>query len=96
MRATSIGSTLSVMRITMSAGTLNILPGHTSCSGNKKQGHMTSLTFGVSFLRNTFQKWTMRRCSRVALANLDDHLLKDIGLSRYDALEETTKPFWVK
>jgi uncharacterized protein YjiS (DUF1127 family) len=28
------------------------------------------------------------------LALLDDHLLKDIGVSREDALREAAKPFW--
>ncbi|KAA3626470.1 MAG: DUF1127 domain-containing protein [Proteobacteria bacterium] len=32
-----------------------------------------------------------RQCARLAL---DDHPLKDIGLSRTDAAREGNKPFW--
>ena len=40
--------------------------------------------------------WAARNRQRSALADLinDDHLLKDIGLSRPDALREAAKPFW--
>ncbi|WP_207479468.1 DUF1127 domain-containing protein [Arenibaculum pallidiluteum] len=39
--------------------------------------------------------WLERREQRHALANLDDRLLKDIGLSRSLVERETSKPFWV-
>lgn len=35
-----------------------------------------------------------RKRQRNALAELDDRLLSDIGLSRYDADHEIAKPFW--
>jgi uncharacterized protein YjiS (DUF1127 family) len=38
--------------------------------------------------------WVERRRERRALLELDDALLKDIGLSRADALREASKPFW--
>ena len=39
------------------------------------------------------------RCSersrqRQALAELDDHFLKDIGVTRQQAIDEVAKPFW--
>ncbi|NSX55587.1 DUF1127 domain-containing protein [Parasulfitobacter algicola] len=42
----------------------------------------------------TLVKWNERRCSRIALKHLDDHLLKDIGLNRDDALHEARRVFW--
>jgi uncharacterized protein YjiS (DUF1127 family) len=41
-------------------------------------------------------RWRQRRRQRAALAELADdaHLLKDIGLSREQALSEANKPFW--
>ena len=38
--------------------------------------------------------WSERRRSRIALKHLDDHLLRDIGLSRAEADEEARRPFW--
>lgn len=35
-----------------------------------------------------------RRHDRTLLARLDDHLLRDIGLSPDDARTECAKPFW--
>lgn len=35
-----------------------------------------------------------RRRQRVALAALDDHALRDIGLTRHQAEREAAKPFW--
>ena len=34
------------------------------------------------------------RRSRQALADLDDHLLRDIGLTRDEAREEAERPVW--
>ncbi|MDX6750888.1 DUF1127 domain-containing protein [Geminicoccaceae bacterium 1502E] len=38
--------------------------------------------------------WLERYRQRRDLAGLDDHLLKDIGISRADAWQESAKPFW--
>ncbi|MEH2522049.1 uncharacterized protein YjiS (DUF1127 family) [Bradyrhizobium sp. AZCC 1610] len=45
-----------------------------------------------------FLHWCVR-CSersrqRQALAELDDHALKDIGVTRQQAIAEAAKPFW--
>ena len=50
-------------------------------------------TFGAAV--QTVRVWRERSRSRRALAELDPHLLKDIGLSSYDARVESIKPFWV-
>jgi uncharacterized protein YjiS (DUF1127 family) len=38
--------------------------------------------------------WGDRRRQRHALAELDDHLLRDIGLTRHQARTEALEPFW--
>ena len=38
--------------------------------------------------------WRARIRSRRELAQFDDHVLKDIGMSRADVFRETSKPFW--
>lgn len=40
------------------------------------------------------QSWIERRRQRHALAALDDRLLQDIGLTRFDVKKEYNKPFW--
>jgi uncharacterized protein YjiS (DUF1127 family) len=35
-----------------------------------------------------------RRRSRMVLSGLNDHLLKDIGMTRAEAEFEINKPFW--
>ncbi len=42
----------------------------------------------------TIRAWAERRRQRQALANLDQHLLDDIGISRAAAAHEIAKPFW--
>jgi uncharacterized protein YjiS (DUF1127 family) len=38
--------------------------------------------------------WIERRRQRRALAGLDDHVLRDIGITRVDVARECGKPFW--
>ena len=38
--------------------------------------------------------WWNRARERDELAALDERTLRDIGLSRYDVLQEANKPFW--
>ena len=42
----------------------------------------------------TLQLWLERYRQRRALGGLNDHMLKDLGLSRSDAGRETGKRFW--
>ena len=38
--------------------------------------------------------WARRRRQRLRLKDLDDRILKDIGVSRAEADREMRKPFW--
>jgi uncharacterized protein YjiS (DUF1127 family) len=42
----------------------------------------------------TLLRWHELARQRRALLRLDDYMLKDIGLSRVDALREADRPFW--
>jgi len=51
----------------------------------------------MQFLRRTLRIWMARSRQRralLALAELDLHLLQDIGISRECALREAAKWFW--
>jgi uncharacterized protein YjiS (DUF1127 family) len=39
-------------------------------------------------------EWQDRAAQRAHLAALDDHALRDVGLSRADVQMEVDKPFW--
>ena len=42
----------------------------------------------------TLLNWQHRAAERQQLASLSDYDLKDVGLTRADALMEAQKPFW--
>lgn len=42
----------------------------------------------------TLLRWQELAHERHALMELDDRLLKDLGLSRADAVREASRPFW--
>ena len=43
---------------------------------------------------STVVLWVERGRSRCVLATLDDHQLRDIGVTREEARIESAKPFW--
>ena len=45
-------------------------------------------------MKRVIAAWRYRVRSRHELANLSDRQLRDIGLSRYSANFESSKPFW--
>jgi len=45
-------------------------------------------------LRDLFNAWNQRARQRRALAQLSTYQLKDIGITRSDAINEASKPFW--
>lgn len=47
----------------------------------------------VRFARVT-SVWITRRRTRKHLSELDDHMLKDIGITRTQARKEAARPFW--
>lgn len=49
---------------------------------------------GLGLLVDNLFTWQRRRADRLHLQSLDDHMLRDIGISRADVDAEVTKPFW--
>lgn len=52
-----------------------------------------SLTFIRSMLSRS-RRWRQRAQDLRYLSELDDHVLSDIGLRRWDVTREASKPFW--
>jgi uncharacterized protein YjiS (DUF1127 family) len=50
----------------------------------------------VAHILHTLALWFGRARQRRDLAELDAHLLKDVGLTPYEARRESAKPFWVE
>jgi uncharacterized protein YjiS (DUF1127 family) len=48
----------------------------------------------VRQIASTVTLWSQRHRSRLALKNVDAHMLRDIGLDPASAAIEATKPFW--
>lgn len=63
-----------------------------------KTAASTALFFPVAPKGRTpsdrLRRWYARHRQRIALAELDQRLLADIGVSHQDAARETAKPFW--
>lgn len=49
---------------------------------------------GLRSVWTAVQVWVTRRRARLTLARLDDHMLRDIGVTRSTATRECEKPFW--
>ncbi len=63
-------------------------------SATSPAGFRAGLRAGLRRARKAVAMWQLRRFERRQLLTMDDHLLKDIGLSRADAWREAHKPFW--
>jgi len=48
----------------------------------------------MSGLFDTLYRWQAQARERRILAEMDQHMLKDIGLTRADVAMEIDKPFW--
>ena len=49
---------------------------------------------GAIAAADTMMDWQERARARRDLSMIDDRLLRDIGLTRFDVARETAKPFW--
>lgn len=81
----------------MSVETLNVF-GSNPCVAetNDKTPLQTRLAKGLVGLFETIHSWNERQRSLHQLAQLDDRMLKDIGLSKADVAREQEKSAWVR
>src|ERR1700739_4933617 len=60
----------------------------------QRQASSHPLSGFLSGVRAVLREWRQRRNGRLELARLDERMLRDIGLPRFDAEYEINKPFW--
>lgn len=77
------------------ANVLSILPPQATDPAIPLHQSSSGLLPAVS--RHGWLSWLDRQHERKALREIvdDPHLLKDLGLSREEALREAAKPFWI-
>ena len=65
-------------------------------TGGRPRQHnaVLALNDAASHVVATLREWRRRSRERAQLAELDDRMLKDIGLTRTDAEFLINKPFW--
>jgi len=67
------------------------LPGAITAVGRQLR---PQVAFVAKQVRRLFAHWATLRRERLELAELDDRMLRDIGIDRIDALREAERPFW--
>ncbi len=72
---------------------MQLLVSKSSINFNQKR-LVHKLKNGISSLQSKLHLWRERSRQRKALTQLSPYLLKDIGVSRSDAMNEVQKPFW--
>jgi uncharacterized protein YjiS (DUF1127 family) len=75
-----------------SAGCVEYRSLQVGCNDMQEQGSGLRV-YGMRLLAR-YRRWQVLAKQRRELARLSDHMLKDIGLSRVDALREARRPFW--
>ena len=63
--------------------------------GSIRHRRSEGLPLHLTLLSN-LQRWAERARQRRQLLSLESRMLKDIGITRADALREAAKPFWVE
>jgi uncharacterized protein YjiS (DUF1127 family) len=60
----------------------------------RRRGLYRSAALGLRRSLDTLRLWRQRARGRQQLRSFDDHLLRDIGITRLQAEAEAHKPFW--
>ncbi len=60
----------------------------------RREGLGGKLLRAVTRVADAILLWQERATQRAHLATLDDHMLRDLGLSRADVEREAAVPFW--
>jgi uncharacterized protein YjiS (DUF1127 family) len=76
------------------ATTVSWAPGQAVAPAPRAHGHHRSAAVRLRQSMDTLRLWRERARGRQQLRTFDDHLLRDIGITRLQAEAEANKPFW--
>lgn len=82
--------------MTMSIATLRRHGHHTPATYYRTPSQRPRSSSLVGKLLDVLFAWQERANQRHCLAQLDDRLLRDVGLDRIDVEREVAKPFWMR
>ena len=60
---------------------------------NNSEGNLENRSIARRVIKKIYA-WRTRSQQRKQLASLSEHMLKDMGLTRYEVNKEVDKPFW--
>ena len=80
----------------VSLGTVTESGTRTPLQRMRRRALRTSLRKGFSRIFAIVHDWRRRSRSRAELANLDERMLRDIGVTPGEVWQEINKPFWRK
>ncbi len=73
-----------------------------SLRGGERTTWRDWVLLGVKMIKRDFMApfvilviWQKRHCARRRLLRLDDHLLRDVAMTRHEARRQARKPFWL-
>jgi len=69
-------------------------PAHRHGSAFRAPVALDRLTASSKGVLDTLRAWNKRARERAQLGGLDDRMLRDIGITRTDALFLSSRPFW--
>ena len=67
---------------------------HIALPRTRRRALRAALRAGLNRIYATLREWHRRSRDRAELARFDERMLRDIGVTPGDVLQEINKPFW--
>lgn len=90
----SIKGTIDTIRISLMSNAPELIKRSNRKIGNSIFVGVWKMVRFLSTARSEYQWRAERHRSRMQLLRMDDHILRDIGITRGDAIEEAKRDFW--
>ena len=67
-----------------------------SVSARNRRTALDDLSDAAQWVLGTLRQWRRRSREREQISRMDERMLKDIGITRAEALRLSSKPFWTE